>query len=403
MEDVVIVGAGIAGLATAVALKRVGIRALVLERADKLRVSGAALNLAPNAWIALDALGVSHKLFSLYPPFSRGTVTNVVTGQVQDITFPPSNIGLRSVHRRVLLQTLAEELPTDSIRFSSKLSAIGTQDEEGFPIPVLHLEDGTTIKAKVLIGCDGRHSKVGRWLGLSEPIHSGRSAVVGLTSFPQGHDYELQQFVDTGRRAGIARLNDKEVYWFLTCAEGKDITRDPELIQQAVIEKYAKDLPSKYIDIVRQADASSLTWTPLMLRQPWNVIFGTLSKGNITVAGDAMHPMTPDLGQGGCSALEDSVVLGRHIGNSFIKNGRIVPKEMPGVLNEYVKERRYRVAALITGSYISGRVQQGSSWLMRFVRDTIFYGFLFRRALSAVAYDCGELPSAIQFSSNKTD
>ncbi|XP_065876428.1 monooxygenase 2-like [Euphorbia lathyris] len=407
MEDVVIVGAGIAGLATAVALKRVGIQALVLERSDTLRVSGAALNLAPNAWIALEALGVAHKLFSLYAPFSRGTITNVPTGQVREITLPPNNKGLRSVHRRVLLQALAEELPTDSIRFSSKLSAIGTQEEGGFSIPVLHLEDGTTIKSKVLIGCDGVHSPVGRWLGLSEPIHSGRSAVVGLTHLPQGHDYELQQFVDVGRRAGIARLNDKEVYWFLTCPEGNDITRNPELIQQAVIEKYAKDLPSKYIELVRQADVSSLTWTPLMLRQPWNVIFGTLSKGNITVAGDAMHPMTPDLGQGGCSALEDAVVLGRHIGNSFIKNGGIVAQEMPDVLNEYVKERRYRVAALITGSYISGWIQQGSSWMMRFLRDTIFYGFLFRRALNAVVYDCGELPcistSANQNSSNKTD
>ena len=65
-EEVVIVGAGIAGLATAVALKRVGIRALVLERSDCLRATGAALTLFPNAWRALDALGVSHKLTPLY-------------------------------------------------------------------------------------------------------------------------------------------------------------------------------------------------------------------------------------------------------------------------------------------------------------------------------------------------
>lgn len=65
-EEIVIVGAGIAGLATAIALKRVGIRALVLERSDGLRVSGAALTLAPNAWLALDALGVAHKLTPLY-------------------------------------------------------------------------------------------------------------------------------------------------------------------------------------------------------------------------------------------------------------------------------------------------------------------------------------------------
>ena len=68
MEEVVIVGGGIAGVATAVALKRVGIRALVLEKSEVLRTTGAALTLSANAWLALDALGVSHKLISLYPP-----------------------------------------------------------------------------------------------------------------------------------------------------------------------------------------------------------------------------------------------------------------------------------------------------------------------------------------------
>ena len=66
VEDVVIVGAGIAGLATAVALKRVGVKALVLERWHELRAAGAALSLFPNAWRALDVLGVSHKLTSIY-------------------------------------------------------------------------------------------------------------------------------------------------------------------------------------------------------------------------------------------------------------------------------------------------------------------------------------------------
>ena len=85
-EEVVIVGAGIAGLATALALKRVGIKALVLEKADALRTTGAALNLFPNAWIALDSLGVSHKLKPLYPHLTTGSVTNIPTGSVKQIS-----------------------------------------------------------------------------------------------------------------------------------------------------------------------------------------------------------------------------------------------------------------------------------------------------------------------------
>ncbi|KDP35311.1 hypothetical protein JCGZ_09470 [Jatropha curcas] len=416
MEDVVIVGAGIAGLATAVALKRVGVRSLVLERSERLRTTGAALTLLPNAWLALDALGVSHKLTSIYNPTFRVVLTDVATGAVQDTLFPENGAkghGPRSVHRTALLEALAEELPADSIRFSSKFTAIEEQKQEGAPVVVLHLEDGTTIKSKVLIGCDGVHSGVAKWLGLSAPIHSGRAAVRGVAVYREGHGFkqEVSQFIDVGKRAGFVPLNDKQLYWFLTCAEGENMARDPEEIQKEIMNKYAKDFPSTYLDVVRHADLSNLSWAPLTLRKPWDVLFGKLSKGNVTVAGDAMHPMTPDLAQGGCAALEDAVVLGRLIGNSFIKNnGRLVSNDMAGVLNEYIRERKWRVATLITGSYLSGWVQQsGSQGWRKFLRDVIFYGLLFPIVFKAVrSYDCGTLPSVsasdhLQSSSSKTD
>ena len=71
VEEVVIVGAGIAGLASAVALKKVGIKALVLERSEGLRGTGTALGLWRNAWLALNELGVSHKLTSVYPVMKK--------------------------------------------------------------------------------------------------------------------------------------------------------------------------------------------------------------------------------------------------------------------------------------------------------------------------------------------
>ena len=156
----------------------------------------------------------------------------------------------------------------------------------------------------------------------------------------------------------------------------------------------AKNFPSAYLDVVQHSDLSTLTSAPLMLRFPLDLIFGPTCKGNVTVAGDAMHPMTPDLGQGGCAALEDAVVLSRHIGNSFIKDGGIRPKGIKEALEGYVYERRWRAAGLITGAYISGWVQQGGpSWMAKFIR-MIFYGLLFRRIIDAVKnQDCGKLPA----------
>ncbi|KAJ8769559.1 hypothetical protein K2173_005162 [Erythroxylum novogranatense] len=405
-EDVVIIGGGIAGLATALAMKRIGIRALVLERSDRLRTSGAALSLFPNAWIALDALGVAHKLTSVYAPLSKGYVTNLATGAIQEVTMNGNKgadklHGPRAVHRTTLLEALAEELPPESIRFSSKLVSIEKQDKGDDSIVIVRLEDGSTIKSKILIGCDGVHSAVAHWLGLSTPVDSGRSAVRGLSVYPQGHGFEreVRQFVDVGQKAGFVPLNDTELYWFFVCQTppaGEPLAREPELIQREVTEKFAKNFPSTYLDVVQHAEVSSLTWAPLMLRYPWDVVFGILSKGNVTVAGDAMHPMTPDLGQGGCAALEDAVVLGRQIGNSLIKNGRLVPKGAVQALDGYAKERRWRAAALITASYISGRVQQGGErWWMKYLRDSIFYKFVFARMIAVMHHDCGKLPTVL--------
>ncbi|KAI3874362.1 hypothetical protein MKW92_036302 [Papaver armeniacum] len=370
-EEVVIVGGGVAGLATALALKRVGVKSLVLERANELRISGGSLTLFPNAWIALEALGVAHKLTSVYKPFKRGEVTNVVSGVTQEVLFTTDEgdewlaRGPRSVHRRALLEALLEELPADTIRYSSRLQSI-----EKIETPI----------HQVLIGCDGVHSVVAKWLGLKAPVYSGRYAVRGLG-----------QFVAEGQRFGIMPNTNTDVFWFMTyqstpSAEEEMAKGDQKIIQKTMLEK-VPDSAQLVKDVIQHA-------------------YMPISNGTITVAGDAMHPMTPDLGQGGCSALEDAVALGRHIGNSFIRNGGMLSQEDLEVeIGMYVKERRFRTAGLITGSYISGWVQQGGGgvgiisssrvvgWLTKFVRDTVFYRIAFRRLVGLVQYDCGKLPS----------
>ncbi|XP_030445118.1 monooxygenase 2-like isoform X2 [Syzygium oleosum] len=400
MEEVVIVGGGIAGLATVVALKKVGVRALVLERSEGLRATGSALSLFPNAWHALDALGASDKLTSLYTPFSKGYVTDMKTKAIQEVRYSAckgSGGEQRTVHRKMPLEVLAEELPPNTIRFSSKLTSIETQVEQGSSICILALEDGTVIKSKVVIGCDGVHSRIAHWLGLGAPVDSGRSAIRGVAVYPRGHgfNHEVQQFVDVSKRAGFIPLNDKEVYWFFACKappKGADMGGDPNLLLREVADNLAKDFPSVYLDIVGHSDLSTLTWAPLMFRYPWDVMLGNLTRANVTVAGDAMHPMTPDLGQGGCLALEDAVVLDRHIRNSVSKRGEIETRHVGFALESYVRERRWRAATLITASFLSGWVQQdGSSWWMKFLRDVVFYKFLLGRAVSASRYDCGKL------------
>ncbi|KAK1301255.1 hypothetical protein QJS10_CPB13g01345 [Acorus calamus] len=182
--------------------------------------------------------------------------------------------------------------------------------------------------------------------------------------------------------------------WFMTHTSLPpeiEKVRDPESIQKLVIENLAKGFPQEYIDVVHHTDPTTITWAPLMFRYPWDLLIGQTWRGCVTVAGDAMHPMTPDLGQGGCTALEDAVVLARHIASS-----RSSSDGFEKAIEGYVKERRMRAAGIIVGAYLSGWVQQGGTgwWggtLVRFVRDHIFYRFVFQRLLKVSEFDCGRL------------
>ncbi|KAF7009182.1 hypothetical protein CFC21_023766 [Triticum aestivum] len=403
--EVVIVGAGIAGLATALALRRLGMGAagggvLVLERHAELRSTGAALTIFPNGWFALRALGVAHKLTSRYDAFETSRVTTLETGATQVFRFAgrkssSGDVRVRPMHRKALLEALAEELPPGTIRFSSKLASIATEKAQGSPeIAVLRLDDGTVIRSKVLIGCDGVHSVVSQWLGLSEPASSGRSAVRGLAVYPDGHGLkkELRQFLSEGLRAGMVPISHTDVYWFLvnnTVPAEQEAGTDPAKILREVTDNLGRHMPAEYLDVARHSDSGNLSWAPLLYRAPWAILRGPAARGAVTVAGDAFHPMTPDMAQGGCSALEDAVVLARALSRAA------TPAD--GVAS-YVAERRGRAAWLVAGAYLSGWVQQGGTnvrgvrgYMVRLFRDWIFYRFLFPRLADAMWFDCGDL------------
>ncbi|KAK6115289.1 hypothetical protein DH2020_007558 [Rehmannia glutinosa] len=187
-EDIVIVGAGLAGLTTALGLHRLGVRSLVLESSDSLRLTGYALTLWPNGWRALDAVGVGDNL--------REKSVRIIGYKVasRDSKAPTSEadvnlrkLEIRCVRRKDLLESLEKELPQGTIRYSSKVVSI----EESAKFKLIYLADGSLVRTKVLIGCDGVNSKVANWLALESPVSAGgRSSIRGIVEYPDGHVFE---------------------------------------------------------------------------------------------------------------------------------------------------------------------------------------------------------------------
>lgn len=400
VEDIVIAGAGLAGLATALGLHRKGVRSLVLESSATLRASGYAFTTWTNAFRALDALGVGDKIREHHLRYERLVAFSASTGEaaatvslkMQGKSGPHE---IRCVKRNFLLDTLENELPEGTIRYSSKIVAI---EEEG-NVKVLHMADGSIIRANVLVGCDGVNSVVAKWLGLPKPIVSGRSATRGLAEYPEGHGFgpEMLQFIGQGFRSGVLPCSDTSVYWNYTWypspADG-DAEESVAKMRQHVLAKLGatKKIPAEALDVIERSEMSEVVSSPLRFRSPLALVRGSISRGNVCVAGDALHPMTPELGQGGCAALEDGVVLARCLGEAFVGAGNDGGYAcVTAALEKFAGERRWRAIRLVTAAYVVGFVQQSSNVAIKFLREKFLSGLLAKLMVDMADYDCGKL------------
>lgn len=168
-------------------------------------------------------------------------------------------------------------------------------------------------------------------------------------------------------------------------------------MKQSILSKMRKsNLPEKIIEVIEKSEMSRLVSSPLRYRWPFDLLTGNISKGSVTIAGDALHPMTPDLGQGGCSALEDAIVLARSLGEA-LHEGKLCKTEkeeyeiIKKSLENYAKKRKWRSFDLITTAYLVGYVQQNDGVVMSFLRDKFLSGILAKVLLKKTEFDCGKL------------
>ncbi|RHN53791.1 putative FAD-binding domain, FAD/NAD(P)-binding domain-containing protein [Medicago truncatula] len=369
-EHVVIVGGGIAGLATALSLHRLGVRSLVLEQSESLRTGGTSLTLSKNGWSALDSIGVANYLRTQYLEI-QGIVLKSEDGkELRALNFKEKDGSqeLRAVERRVLLETLAGQLPTDTIQYSSRLVKI-----EPSPNGDTFLEflDGSKILAKIVIGCDGIRSPIAKWMGFSEPNYVGYCAFRGLASYSDGQPFELRvnYIYGKGLRAGYVPVSPTKVYWFVTFNSSSP---GPKTTEPSVLKKQAKDLVENWLpellNIMDSTPDDTIVLTPLMDRWLWPWISPPVSRGRVVLVGDAWHPMTPNIGQGACCALEDAVVLAKKLAAAINSDD---DTSIEDAFRSYGNERWLRIFPLTILANLVGSISQSDNPLVCYVRNNI--------------------------------
>ncbi|WOK98923.1 hypothetical protein Cni_G07635 [Canna indica] len=281
---------------------------------------------------------------------------------------------VRAVERRVLLETLASRLPQNTINFSSRLKSIRKHDSGG---SLLELEDGGCLRAKIVIGCDGVRSPIAKWMGFSEPRYVGHCAFRGLGVYPGGHPHKskVNYIYGRGIRAGFVPISPTKVYWFIcfnSASPGPKIT-DASLLKQEAFN-LVRSWPAELLDVIQNTPDDVVIKTPLVDRWLWPGLTPSASTNGVVVVGDAWHPMTPNLGQGACCALEDSVVLVKKLAGAMQGGQDLVD----AALRDYSQERWARIFPLCARSNLVGSLLQWDNPLVCAFRNNIMVPKLVR-------------------------
>ncbi|MGV0835144.1 FAD-dependent oxidoreductase [Mycolicibacterium thermoresistibile] len=337
---IAVVGAGIAGLATAVALQRGGHHVQVVEQRTDIS-SGAGISLWPNALAALDAIGLGAQVRAAGGQVTAGALRNhdgswlrrPSARRIVDALGEPLVVVRRSALTQVLTGVLSPGTYTDGI------GATGlTVTADGV---FLDLSDDTTVHVDAVVGADGVHSMVARHLnGTLRHRYTGYTAWRGVAAHPL--DPELSgETLAPGREFGHVPLGSGHTYWFATMrAPAGSAASEGELVYlQRRFARWSEPIPT----LLAASRPDEVLRTDVYDRDQ----AGRWSRGPVVVVGDAAHPMRPHLGQGGCQGLEDAAVLAAFIGRT---------DDLSTAFTRFEAFRRPRVAALVRESALIGRM-----------------------------------------------
>ncbi|QER39301.1 FAD-dependent urate hydroxylase HpxO [Acinetobacter suaedae] len=309
--NIAIVGAGMGGLTAGIALKKFGHQVTIYEQAAEILPVGAAISLWSNGVKCLNYLGLTDQIQALGGEMESLSYIDGLTCQTMtqfSLTPLYKEVGQRAypVARADLQRLLMQTFGLENIKLGMRMTEIENQSE----YVSIRFADGSEIQADLLIGADGTHS-ITRKFVLGHQVERRYAGYVnwnGLVEIDEkiAPAQQWTTYVGEGKRVSLMPVAQNRFYFFfdVPIEAGLPNQRDQ---YKTELKKYFKDWCPPVHQLIDRLDEQKTNRVEIHDIEP----FMNFYKGRAVLLGDAAHSTTPDIGQGGCQAMEDAIYLAR--------------------------------------------------------------------------------------------
>lgn len=355
---IAIIGGGIGGLTAALALRKSGFSPEVYEQAPELLEVGAAIILWPNAMRLLRHLDLDREIIEKAGVVENARLLYWRGTLLKSTRFPQSNAPAVVLRRADLQAVLLNAVPADSVHLGRHCTSF-LQQADGLTV---RFANGASTDCDLLIGADGLHSAV-----RAHAFNDGEPAGCGYIAWRGISDCQTLPLTPTtvmeiqgrGKRFGIGPVGRGRFGWWasvnLSLVDNHGAKDQPQ--RQVLLELFDGWF-QPVVDLIQTTPEKRIVRNRVFDRAPcrrWGV-------ERFTLLGDAIHPTTPNLGQGGCLAIEDAIVLARCLSKK---------RDPVQALRHYERLRYQRTANVVRLSRYYGAVGQWQSRPATFTRSLV--------------------------------
>ena len=311
--EITIIGEGIGGFTTGIALKKFGHKVTIYEQAEKILPVGAAISLWSNGVKCLNYLGLTEQVAKLGGQMDQLAYIDGLTGDTMtQFSLLPliEEVGQRPypVARADLQNMLMDEFGREDIQLGKKMVELQEQ-EDGV---LVKFADGTEIKTDLLIGADGTHS-ITRAYVLGEQVSRRYAGYVNWNGLVEISEKltpadQWTTFVGQGKRVSLMPVADGKFYFFFDVPLPVGLENN-RAEYKTLLKQYFEGWCAPVQHLIDALDEQKTNRVEIHDIEPLAQFY----KSRVVIVGDAAHSTTPDIGQGGCQAMEDAIYLARSL------------------------------------------------------------------------------------------